>query len=138
MNAMQKFIGCLLSLATITTHAGFYANTAHSRANCMGFNESITWNWNEYHWWEVVSIHFRQKGNGPNTHKIKVPMTYTWRAAAFDFMADPAGPMADQYWVQGYHYFMAYDGSVVYDAYTQAGNCAIYDGWWDKNKANGE
>jgi hypothetical protein len=127
----------LLSLAA-NTHAGFYANTAHSRANCYGFNESITWNWSQYHWWKVVSIHFRQSGNGPFTHTITAPMAYTWRAAAYDLMKDPAGPYANQYWVQGYHYYMATNGAVIYDAYTDAGNCKIYDGWWDKNKANGQ
>jgi len=104
----------------------------------MGFNESITWNWSEYHWWEVESIHFRQKGNGPNTHRLKVFITYTWRAAALDLWKDPAGKNADQYWVQGYHYYMAYNGSRVFDAYTQSGDCSGYDGWWDRNKAKGE
>ena len=60
-------------------------------------------------------------------------MAYTWRAAAYDFFTDPAGPDAKNYWVQGYHFYMDYDGTYVYDAYTQAGDCAIYDGWWDRN-----
>jgi hypothetical protein len=59
-------------------------------------------------------------------------MAYTWRAAAFDFWKDPAGTYANQYWVQGYHFYLANDGSKVYDAYTDAGGCNIYDGWWDK------
>ncbi len=104
----------------------------------MGFNESITWNWSEYHWWEVKSIHFQQKGSGPGTHQITDFMSYTWRSAAFDFWKDPAGGNADQYWVQGYHYLMRYDGVKVYDNYTQSGDCGGYNGWWDKQKANGE
>jgi hypothetical protein len=103
----------------------------------MGFNESITWNWSEYHWWEVESVHFRQKGNGPDTHKMIARMAYTWRAAALDFWKDPAGGNADQYWVQGYHYYMANNGSRVFDNYTQSGDCSGYDGWWDKDKARG-
>lgn len=138
MMYVRKITSCVLLSAITNAHAGWYANTAHSRANCMGFNESITWNWSEYHWWAVRSIHFKQKGTGPGTHPVNVFMSYTWRAAAFDFMKDPAGGNADQYWVQGYHWYMAYDSSVIFDAYTQAGNCAIYDGWWEKNKANGE
>lgn len=138
MNHLLKITSCALLFSGINVHAGFYASTAHSRANCSGFNESITWNWNEYHWWQVRSVHFKQSGNGPDTHELNAWMAYTWRAAAFDFWKDPAGPNANQYWVQGYHFYMAYDGSVVYDAYTQSGNCSGYDGWWDKNKANGE
>jgi uncharacterized protein YaiE (UPF0345 family) len=139
MKCISKIAGIALLSATMSSHAGFWANTAHSRANCKGFNESITWNWNEYHWWEVKSIHFKQSGNGPDTHEVMSWMAYTWRAAAYDFWRDPAGPMANQYHVQGYHYYMAYNGSYVYDVYTDADGCNLYyDGWWDKNKANGE
>lgn len=138
MKWIKEIVTGGLICVAVNSHSGFYTNTAHSRANCMGFNESITWNWSEYHWWSVKSIHFLQKGRGPGTHEVNALMSYTWRAAAYDFWTDPAGSKADQYWVQGYHSYMAYDGSVVFDAYTQSGNCAIYDGWWDKNKANGE
>ena len=58
MKYIRKAAGCALLLVTVVSHAGFYGNTAHSRGNCMGFNESITWNWSEYHWWEVESVHF--------------------------------------------------------------------------------
>lgn len=138
MRGIKKFIGVGLGIWAFNAHAGFYGNTAHSRGNCYGFNESITWNWSEYHWWEVRSIHFRQKGKGPDTHQITDFMSYTWRSAAFDFWKDPAGSNADQYWVQGYHYYMAYDGSKVYDNYTQSGDCSGYTGWWDKDKARGQ
>ncbi len=138
MMYVKKIAGCALLSLSVTAHAGFYANTAHSRGNCMGFNESITWNWSEYHWWEVESIHFRQKGDGPDTHRIKAWMAYTWRAAALDFWKDPAGYNADQYWVQGYHFYMDRNGIRVFDVYTQSGDCSGYDGWWDKQKARGE
>ena len=59
-------------------HAGFAANTSHSRANCVGFNESITWHYLEPHWWQVVSIHSRNAGR----HDIDTGMNWTWRAAA--------------------------------------------------------
>ncbi len=131
-------MGCALAALSFTSSAGWYANTAHSRANCVGFNESITWNWSEYHWWEVRSTHFYQKGNGPGTHQLISWMAYTWRAAALDYFTDPAGEKADNYWVQGYHFYLDNDGKKVYDAYTQAGDCAIYDGWWETHKAKGE
>jgi len=138
MNYIKRIMGCVLISASLNAHAGFYGNTAHSRGNCYGFNESITWNWSEYHWWKVDAIHFRVKGKGPDTHRLTAPMAYTWRAAALDFWQDPAGEKADHYLVQGYHYYMAFDGSVVYDAYTQSTDCGGYNGWWDKTKANGE
>ena len=62
----------------------------------------------------------------------------TWRAAALDFWKDPAGGNADQYWIQGYHYVMANNGSRIFDNYTQSGDCGGYNGWWDKEKARGE
>ena len=138
MKYLGKAMACALFSATLTAHAGFYGNTVHSRGNCIGFNESITWNWSEYHWWEVESIHFRQKGNGPNTHRLKAWMAYTWRAAALDFWKDPAGENADQYWAQGYHYYMGNNGNRVFDSYTQSGYCGGYNGWWDVDKAKGE
>ena len=64
-------------------------------------------------------------------------MAYTWRAAALDFWKDPAGGNADQYWVQGYHYYMANNGNRVFDTYTQSSDCGGYNGWWDKEKARG-
>ncbi len=125
-----------LLFLSINANAGWYANTAHSRGNCFGFNESITWNWIEYHWWAVESIHFSIHGNGV-THMVTAPMSYTWRAAAFH-VKEWEGPNGNNWWVQGYHYLMNYNGAVVYDAYTQSGDCNLYDGWWDKNKARGE
>ncbi len=138
MKFKWKLTGCALLMVVSSAQAGFYGNTAHSRGNCAGFNESITWNWSEYHWWEVESIHFKQKGKGQATHMIKSWMAYTWRAAALDFWKDPAGPNADQYWVQGYHYLMGKNGKRVFDMYTQSGDCSGYNGWWDQDKARGE
>lgn len=138
MKLMGTMIGGALLAASIGANAGFYASTAHSRGNCAGFNESITWNWNESHWWEVKSLHIKKKGVGPGDHQIWIPMTYTWRAAAFDWGRDPINFTKDSYWVQGYHFYMAYNGKRIYDVYTQSGDCSGYDGWWDKHKANGQ
>lgn len=126
-----------LSLIMIAhAHAGWYASTAHSRANCYGFNESITWNWTEYHWWKVISLHFRVHGSGFD-HKTDAWMAYTWRAAAFH-MGEWEGDKANNWRVQGYHFYMRNDGVVIYDAYTQSVDCNMYDGWWDKPHARGE
>lgn len=80
---------------------------------------------------------FAKKERG-QIHRLKVWMAYTWRAAALDFWKDPAGGNADQYWVQGYHFYMANNGNRVFDAYTQSGDCGGYNGWRDKEKARGE
>lgn len=136
MNKKFNIMFFLTGLMVTSSYAGFYGNTAHSRGNCLAFNESITWNWSEYHWWSVRSMHFRVHGEGIGDHQVFFPMAHTWRAAAYHF-PEAAGPMADNWWVQGYHYYMDYDGSVVYDAYTQSKDCSAYDGWWDKNEARG-
>ncbi|MCX7114751.1 MAG: hypothetical protein NTW08_02405 [Gammaproteobacteria bacterium] len=129
-------IAILGLLFTSSAYSGFYANTAHSRANCYGFNESITWNWSEYHWWQVKSIHLALHGDGFN-HEVNWPMSYTWRAAAYH-ANEWGGPMANNWHVQGYHWFMNHGGNVIYDTATEADDCKIYDGWWDKDKAKGE
>jgi hypothetical protein len=119
-----------LSLLSQSVSAGFVSNTAHSRANCGGFNESITWNGSQSHWWRVLSIHFAIH-QFSNDHSIDTGMHYTWRAAAYH-MKEWGGKDNNNWWVQGYHYY--HDGNKeVYDNYTEACDCAIYDGWWDKN-----
>lgn len=111
----------------VSSYAGFAANTAHSRANCFGFNESITWHYLEPHWWQVVSIHSRNAGS----HSMDTGMNYTWRAAALH--VGEITQLHDIWKVQGYHFYK--DCSTcnkIYDVYTEAIDCSIYDGWWDK------
>lgn len=131
----KLFIGSLLFASSFSCgHAGWYANTAHSRGNCFGFNESITWNWSEYHWWRVKSLH---SYGSDASHMLDTYMGYTWRAAAFDMMVDKM-PHYTEWFIQGYHFYMQADGKVIYDVYTQSNNCSAYDGWWETNKAKGE
>ncbi len=118
------------ALIASNSHSGFVSNTAHSRANCYGFNESITWNWTAYHWWRVKSLHLNKNGT---SHLIDTLMAYTWRSAAFH-MKEWEGPNRDNWRVQGYHFYMDNYGREVYDVYTDAKDCAIYDGWWDREK----
>ena len=56
--------------------AGFFSTTSHSRANCVTFNESVTWNGTEHHWWRVQSLHTSEKGE---RHMVDTQMAYTWR-----------------------------------------------------------
>lgn len=130
----MKYLGKITSAAlialAINAHAGWNGNTAHSRANCLSFNESVTWNWQEYHWWEVRSVHMPTAGHRGVPHSVTDWMKYTWRSAAFDNTDNFQG-----FWQsQGYHFFMDDYGRKIYDAYTEATDCREYDGWWDKSK----
>lgn len=44
MKCIGKVTGAALISLAIHAHAGWNGNTAHSRANCLSFNESVTWN----------------------------------------------------------------------------------------------
>lgn len=58
MKYIGKLTACGLFSCAITVNAGVVAPTAHSRANCGGFNESITWHLGHSYWWRVESHHF--------------------------------------------------------------------------------
>ena len=130
MKIKKKIVCSVLIALAANAYAGWNGNTAHSRANCVGFNESVTWNWQEYHWWEVRSVHMPTAGQRGVPHSVTDWMKYTWRSAAFDNADNFQG-----FWMsQGYHFFMDDYGRKIYDAYTEATDCKQYDGWWDKNK----
>lgn len=128
---MQKriILSMILYSASLNLHAGFWGTTAHSRANCFGFNESITWNGHNSFWWRVESVHFDNKGGGRD-HSINTGMNYTWRAAAYH-MGEWEGKTADNWHVQGYHFYRNDNGREVYDTFTDSFDCNQYDGWWD-------
>ena len=125
-----KITAVALLAASSIVHAGWNGNTAHSRANCLSFNESVTWNWEAYHWWEVRSVHYPTAGRTGVEHSVTYWMDYTWRAAAYDNTDAFQG-----FWfVQGYHFYLDDYGRKIYDAYTEANDCREYDGWWDRDK----
>ena len=110
------------------SYAGFVSTTAHSRANCATFVESVTWNGKEHHWWRVRSLHTSAKGA---QHLVDTSMIYSWRAAAFH-----AGESlrSDNPWLsQGYHFYADNNGREIFDVYTVADDCRAYDGWWDRS-----
>ena len=124
---MRKFLFFITCLYCLNTHAGIYATTAHSRANCVN-NESITWWLGHSFFWRVISFHnydlnHPQKGY----HVINTGMYETWRQAAVHW--GESGP-GGSYFVSGFHYFI-YRNHEILDVNTQASNCNIYDGWWD-------
>ena len=121
-------LSLLLDLICTTSHAGFFSTTAHSRANCLTFNESVTWNARESHWWRVKSLHTSAKGAN---HLVDTFMAYTQRAAAYH-VGESNKDLHDPWMAQGYHFYLDGQGREIYDAYTSSTDCSAYDGWWDK------
>ena len=119
-------LSCVINLISTISHAGLFGNTAHSRANCLTFNESVTWNAQESHWWRVKSLHTSAKGA---QHLIDTFMAYTWRAAAYH-VGESNKDLHDPWTAQGYHFYLADNGKEIYDAYTISTDCSAYDGWW--------
>jgi hypothetical protein len=128
MRKIGKITGSILLCLSIEAHAGFWSNTAHSRANCVN-NESITWNGSSTHSWRVVSFH-NYDYNKPSKgyHYIDTGMGYTWRQAAVHWNESYPG---GKYFVTGFHYFLDDYGRQILGWNTQASDCSIYDGWWD-------
>ena len=120
----MKYVFTLLLLATITSHAGTFKTTCHSRANCANVNESITWNGLEEHWWRVYSVHATAKRGAHNENTF---MKFGHRCAVVhisDFMN-----LYDPWTVQGYHFYMDVNGYEIYDCYTVATGCNLGQGW---------
>lgn len=123
--ALSCLILCVLSSST---YAGWVANTCHSRANCAMNNESITWHYKQPHWWQVVSTHTKRG----NFHAVDTGMNFTWRAAAIHTLEPPIE--SNPWFVEGFHFYQECQTCPrVYDWYTSASDCSIYDGWWDKS-----
>lgn len=126
MEYRKILLSIALSTGIITSsQAGVFGTTSHSRANCATFNESVTWNKNESHWWRVKSLHQSERGEA---HLVDTGMAYTWRAAAFH-AGEALGERTGQWYVQGYHFYLN-NGREIYDSYTSADGCNQYDGWW--------
>jgi hypothetical protein len=104
------------------------------RANCGGNNESITWRYMVAYTWKVISFHYPESLNRNEYHVVNTGYATTWRQAAVhwgeSFKQWPIG----RYYVYGYHFYWDWNyNREVYDAATDANDCKIYDGWWDKN-----
>jgi hypothetical protein len=120
-----------LLAASSLSHAGFYEPTAHSRANCAGFNESVTWDGIQSFNWRVESHHFRDISWPGPTHILNTGTVYTWRAAAYH-ATEAYSSRGDKWYVRGFHFYYP-DGKERLDVITTAVDCSIYDGWWDRN-----
>lgn len=121
-------------IVNTATHAGLHGLTHHSRANCFGFNESVSWwkghNFKAY----VVSEHFKY-GNEEDTsrpgsyHTIRTIPGITWRHAAFH-SHEGYSPLTN-YLVKGWHYMYDESNRPSLVMISPARNCSAYDGWWD-------
>jgi hypothetical protein len=129
MGFIKVFIGIALSVLLFTSNAGIIAPTAHSRANCIGFNESITWYLGHSYWWRVESHHYSSEHDTRPRHILNTGAHLTWRAAAYH-ATEAYSSRGDHWYVVGYHFFYP-NGREVLDTITKASNCNIYDGWWD-------
>lgn len=124
----KKLIGTTILLASFNVNAGIAAPTAHSRANCFGFNESITWHLGHSYQWRVESHHYPKGWTRP-VHILNTGTQYTWRAAAYH-ATEAYSSRGDEWFVQGYHFYYPRDKERL-DVMTSASDCNIYDGWWD-------
>lgn len=126
---MKKgFLFLSILFLSVNAHAGAWAVTVHSRANCAGFNESITWHAGHSYYWRVESHHFPYGWSHP-AHIVNTGKQYTWRAAAYH-LNEAYANRGDKWFVRGYHFYYV-DGRQIFDQVTEANDCNIYDGWWD-------
>jgi len=122
-------IGIVLILAMSNSHAGFKGLTHHSRANCAGFNETVTWWAGHSFLGRVESLHYDYGLSHPDNtthHTLKTGKANTWRHAAYHGTESWFG----DFYVQGFHY-MYVNGREVCALISSSTDCSQYDGWWD-------
>lgn len=112
-------------LSSSIANAGFHEFTMHSRANCKGFNESISWHFLNPYYLMTYTRHSNPKAAwGCNFNS---PMQQTWRSAAVHYAEGYGG-----WHVVGSHYYKdSVSGALRLLRITEADDCNIYDGWWD-------
>jgi hypothetical protein len=126
-NQPKKLHIAVLSISFIThSYAGFHEFTMHSRANCGGFNESVSWHYNHSYNLITYSAHTNPKAiYSCNMHSGG--WAITWRSAALHFAEGYGG-----WHVVGHHWITPDNGrSQILLSVTVADDCNIYDGWWD-------
>lgn len=130
MNCNKIISGALLLSVSLSANAGFWGFTMHSRANCVGFNESISWHAGHSYYLMTYSHHVSTKPANWWVCRINTPMEATWRSAAYHY----AEGYKDGEWkVTGAHYTRNAAGNAVLMMMTFGHDCAGYNGWWDKS-----
>lgn len=131
---MNKNILKLLILLSLSqsSYSAFNGLTIHSRANCLGINESISWDWTRNHILRVESEHWFCPNVCHMVHVNDTGFEDTWRNAIVHWTE--AGKVEGGRWgVHAKHWIREgkrereLGGTHVYD-------CSIYNGWWDRNK----
>lgn len=126
---MKKIlVFCLLLLAVRQANAAINGISHHSRANCVGFNESVSWDWT-HNWLFWVNSEHLDERSGALIHTIVSGWQTTWRNAAYHFPEGRSG-----WTVHGFHWMMYSNGQPFLAAEEYVDDCSIYDGWWDRNK----
>lgn len=123
---MIKKLGLAVALTVpITAHAGFEFWTHHSRANCYGINETITWFYGHFGKYQVEGDHIL---NG-TSHNVKTQPENTWRHGAVHWSEAPYG---GKWIVAGKHWAYSFDWKMRWLEHSEiVNNCSIYDGWYD-------
>ncbi|MBA2648973.1 MAG: hypothetical protein H0U75_05095 [Legionella sp.] len=129
MKCINKIATIGLIAFSLPATAGFWGPTAHSRANCAGFNESVTWHAGHSYFWRVKGLHYPYGWLKP-AHILDTGKAFTWRAAVLH-ATEAYSSRGDRWTVAGYHFWYP-NGKELVDVITTATDCAIYDGWWDQ------
>lgn len=125
---MRKILALSLAIISCQSYAAFNALSHHSRANCAGFNETVSWYFNHPFHGRVISRHYPYGMNGSekDMHFIDTDKNYGMRHAAYHSAESYGGT----YCVVGNHY-MYVKGSERLVQSESVLDCDIYDGWWD-------
>jgi hypothetical protein len=103
--------------------AGVNGLTYHSRANCFGNNESISWDLTGSHMLRTLSYHMPPDNTEPCN--LDTGWENTWRSAAVHFLEGTG------WWtVFGTHYIRE-NNEERFLQMESVMDCAIYDGWWE-------
>ena len=129
MKCLAKITGCALLSTAMSVQAGVWLPTVHSRANCGGFNESVTWHLGHSYWWRVESHHYLSISDSRPHHVLNTGKNFTWRAAAYH-ATEGYSSRGDHWYVAGYHFYYQ-KGKERIDATTLAVDCGLDGGWWD-------
>jgi len=124
MRYYKSIVMLVLLACCLTAKAGVAALTHHSRANCAGFNESISWRLGYSYLLRTYSEHFRNIDDDLPAHTLDTGQQRTWRSAAVHATEGYGG-----WYVRGSH--LIHDGRDWTEIRTWATDCKIYDGWWD-------
>ena len=109
---------------SVDASAGIYGLTYHSRSNCGGFNETVSWHAKHYYWFWTVSRH-RNTAKRID-HQLVANWAYTWRSAAYHATEGYGGwSVEGHHWVRETEYGMPYETAQEFIV-----DCSIYDGWW--------